>query len=67
MSQMMSFSMSPMVCQSCRHEWEQQMLRWAPVGVCIAHWKTIRCPVCAANWRKIAFVTRKEDDDAAPE
>ena len=60
----MHFTHNPMVCQECKHHWDQQMLQWAPVSVIIAHWKSLRCPQCGANWRKIAFVTRKEENDA---
>jgi len=59
----MTFSYNLMVCQECKHKWEQQMIQWAAVSVIVAHWKTVRCPQCGANWRKIAFVTWKEDDD----
>ena len=58
---MMTFTHNPMACQDCDHRWDQQMLQWAPIPVVLAHWKTLRCPACGADWKRLSFVLRKED------
>jgi uncharacterized Zn ribbon protein len=62
----MTFTHSPMVCQACRHEWDQQMLQRAPVSVVVAHWKTLYCPKCGADWKRLAFVSRPEEESSHP-
>lgn len=57
---LMTFSDSPMECLNCRHKWDQQMLQMAPISVVVAHWKSLRCPSCGANAKRLAFVCKPE-------
>ena len=57
----MTFSHTPMQCLDCDHSWDQQMLQMAPVSVVVAHWKTLYCPNCRADWKRIVIDCRPEE------
>lgn len=42
-------------CVSCQHEWLGEMLVEADVRAVTALMKTVYCPSCGADWKKVAF------------
>jgi len=48
----------PMICHKCKHEFEAEIVVGVAIEVFTAHLKTIYCPKCHSNWKKLAFLDR---------
>jgi Zn finger protein HypA/HybF involved in hydrogenase expression len=57
----MTFSHMTMQCLDCDHSWDQQMLQMAPVSVVVAHWKSLHCPSCGANAKRLVLIGSPEE------
>jgi len=51
---------APLRCLACQHCWVGETVNDAPLQVVLGSWKAMRCPVCNAGWRKLAFRTEPE-------
>jgi hypothetical protein len=45
----------PVHCLACKHEWLAEMIFDAPIKVCAAAIKELRCPSCGVGPKQIAF------------
>lgn len=52
---MMWIDHTPLLCDFCHHEWEGEILQSVAVTAWVAHVKSIHCPKCGANWKRIRF------------
>jgi hypothetical protein len=50
------------ICQRCAHYWKPALLVGCEVGVCLAQWKAIRCPICASGRRDHIIFTGDESE-----
>lgn len=60
---MITTQLTPLVCRNCKHEWHTETLCHIPISVWVAHIRTLHCPVCRANYRKLSFRTAPQPPD----
>jgi hypothetical protein len=58
----MSAVLTPLRCLGCSHEWHEPIINNVRVAVWQAHVKSLTCPQCGANWRRLAFRLEREID-----
>ena len=48
-------------CGRCGEKWSQKLINNAPIGVIVAHWRSLRCPNCGAPWKQLYFRTDEDE------